>query len=189
MLGKTRTIQLTCTILLLIVLSNRAFSENFKEQALKAWEAEKYKDGLALLTKARENNLQDPEIYYYLGKFKHYLCYDSRPLAGGYDESDSDEVLEYLQKAIELKPDYGNAYYFLGSEYGARAHNYMAKNKLDKAKEQLILGHQAGGYPDWLLEYNRNILRSVDKNGILFTGGDGELNPLLYLQVVENIRT
>ena len=165
-----------------------AQNSNLKSKALEAFEQEKYAAGLDLLKQAQDSSPEDPEIYYYLGKFKHYLGYDSRPLSGGYDETDSDEVLDLLNKAIELNPDYGNAYYFLGAEYGARAHNYLSGGALDRAIDQLKLGRKAGGYPDWLLEYNRNILRSLDKNGILFTGGDAEFNPLLYLQIVEQIR-
>mgnify|MGYP006301142011 FL=1 len=113
-----------------------AQNSNLKSKALEAFEQEKYAAGLDLLKQAQDSSPEDPEIYYYLGKFKHYLGYDSRPLSGGYDETDSDEVLDLLNKAIELNPDYGNAYYFLGAEYGARAHNYLSGGALDRAIDQ-----------------------------------------------------
>ena len=57
----------------------------------------------------------------------HYRAYDSRPLTG-YDFSYSEKVFHYLDQAIELKPNYGDAKYFYGAECSAnamKAVNYM----------------------------------------------------------------
>ena len=146
-----------------------------------------YKETISLLKKAISENPDDAEIYYYLGCYLHYLCYDVGPRK--YDENKSNEILKYLSKAVELDPHYGNAYYFIGVEHGLRSHFSMIEGNIDKTKMELRVGREKGGYPDWLIEYARNMLRACDSNAILFSGGDAETNPVWYLQFVENYRT
>ena len=97
-----------------------AQENNLKEKALQEFKNEHYDEAISLLEKALEKTTNDAEIYYYLGFFNHYRAYDSRPL-NGYDFSYSAQIFEYLNKAIELNPDYGDAKYFYGDEIG-RAH-------------------------------------------------------------------
>ncbi|MFQ6114786.1 MAG: hypothetical protein ACE5NG_12020 [bacterium] len=49
-------------------------------------------------------------------------------------------------------------------------------------------GRQEGGFPDWLVEYNRNMLKSCAPEAILFTGGDADTDSAWYLQYVEHFR-
>jgi tetratricopeptide (TPR) repeat protein len=160
---------------------------NWKERALERFRNADYAEAIKCLKEAEKETSKDPEIYYYLGYFTHYLCYDSRPLPG-YNMGKSDLVLEYLKQAVELDPDYGNAYYFMGAEYGARARICLMKGDVEGAREEFRLGRAAGGYPDWLLEYGRNTLNSCRRNAILIMGGDADTNPVQYLQVVEGFR-
>ncbi|UCG61062.1 MAG: tetratricopeptide repeat protein [Candidatus Zixiibacteriota bacterium] len=147
-----------------------------------------YPQAIEYLNQALAESPDNAEIHYYLGFFLHYLCYDSVPLTG-FDRTKSDEVLSYLRKAIELDPKLGNAYYFLGAEYGGRARDAMRIGNAEEAIEQFRRARNAGAFPDWLLEYGRNELRSCEPDAILFVAGDAETNAVEYLQCVEKYRT
>ncbi len=161
--------------------------KTLKEKAIAEFESANYPAAIEYLEQARAASPDDAEIYYYLGYFTHYLCYDSVPLTG-FGRERSDEVLRYLEKAVELDPHLGNAYYFLGAEYGARSRDEMQRGSAKGAVEEFRSGRQAGGYPDWMIEFGRNLLRSCAPNAILFTGGDADTNPVEYLQAVEGYR-
>jgi len=49
------------------------------------------------------------------------MLYDSKPLIKENHIEYSNNVIEYLEKALALDPDFRNAYSFIGIEYGARA--------------------------------------------------------------------
>lgn len=161
---------------------------SLKDKAIAQFKQHDYPGAIESLRQALDEAPDDADVYYYLGYFTHYLCYDSVPLTG-FGRHKSDEILHYLQKAVEIDPHYGNAYYFIGAEYGARARYEMQSGHSEGIGEQFRLGRQAGGYPDWLVEYGRNTLRSCGQGAILFTGGDADTNPVQYLQYVEGYRT
>ncbi len=160
---------------------------NLKENALSAFRQGDYENAIELLVRAKNKDPDDAEIYYSLGYFSHYLAYDSRPLIG-HDDNYSDKVLQYLTKAIELNPEFGDAYYFIGAEYGARALQALQRNDKSTYISSYQTAYERGAFPAWLIEYARNTLKSCDKKAILFTGGDAEFNSIQYLQVVENNR-
>ena len=160
---------------------------SLKSQAKEAFQAEQYPRALELLHRAQAQDSTDAEVYYLLGYYLHYLCYDSRPLSH-YGRKQSDQVIRHLRRALDLDPSLGNARYFLGAEYGARARFALLHNDIQGMKRELRNGYEAGGYPPWLLEYNRNILRSAATNAILFVGGDAEATTLEYLQTVRGVR-
>jgi len=159
---------------------------NLKQKAIEKFKEGEYTEAISLLKKAALVTPDDAEVYYYLGRYSHYLCYDVGPRK--YDEGKSNEIIRYLDKAVSLDPHLGNAYYYIGVEYGVRGHFAMIEGNIKKAKKEFRLGREKGGYPDWLLEYARNMLSSCDQNAILFTGGDAEANSAWYLQLVENYR-
>ena len=151
------------------------------------FKAHNYPLAIQYLKQAEAENPNDADVQYYLGYYCHYLAYDSRPFAG-YDIGWSDLVLQHLKKAISLKPDYGDAYYFLGAEYGGRARIALFERDMETCIDEYVLGRENGGFPDWLIEWGRNILKSCKPNAILFTAGDADLNAIHYLQFVENYR-
>ncbi len=173
------------TILILISLFFVLMAD-FKNDALAAFKKQDAQKALELLEKARQKNPNDGEIYYYLGRILHFRLYDIGERF--YYEIKSDSVISYLDKAIELDSTIGNAYYYLGVEYGLRAHYALFDNDTIKAIKELSLGFEKGGFPAWLLEYAENSLISCDSNAILFTGGDAEANSLWYLQLVQRKR-
>lgn len=172
---------------LFIVTSLPAQEVDLKQRAADEFENGDYSKAISLLKQAVSQNPNDAEIYYYLGYYTHYLCYDSRPLAE-YSEKKSDEILGYLHKAIELNPNYGNAYYFIGAEYGVRFLFALQRRDIKRMRKEIRTGREQGGYPDWLIEYARNMLRACEPNAILFTGGDPDSWPTWYLQFIEGYR-
>ena len=178
------------SILLLLIISRSllfATDIDYKAQAIEEFKNANYPKAIELLEEAKKTNPNDPEIYYYLGYFTHYLCYDSVPTTG-FNQDKSDEVMQYLFKAIELNPTYGDAYYFIGAEYGVRARSFLNNGSIKKARKEYILAKEKGGLPDWLIEYGKNMLQACEPNAILITGGDADFNPIQYLQIVENYR-
>jgi tetratricopeptide (TPR) repeat protein len=183
-------IQLYYILLTVIILSFcNAFAQtsNPKEEATKAFKAENYVKAIEILKNAEANGTEDPEIYYLLGYYSHYLAYDSRPLIG-YGTKYSNKVLHYLETAIELNPNYGDAYYFLGAEYGARARESFQIGNIKSYIANFRMAYEQGGLPLWLIENGKNILNSCDENAILIVGGDAVINPIKYIQLVEDYR-
>lgn len=117
-------------------------AEDYKRSALDEFKKEHYKTAIDLLQNALKENSKDPEIYYYLGVFIHYQQYDSAPFVSSSIQSTSDTVLKYFKKAVELRPDYGDAYYFIGAEYGARAIKYMRERDVKRIKNEYYLSRQ-----------------------------------------------
>ena len=161
---------------------------SLKEKAIDEFKKEHYDEAIKIFEKALKENKDDAEIYFYLGFFNHYRAYDSRPLKG-YDFSYSERIFKYLDKAIELNPDYGDAKYFYGAECSANAFVAMQNNSLEKLKYFYKLAYEKGAYPDWLIEFGKNMLNSCDTNAILFTGGNADFDICSYLQLLQNYRT
>lgn len=161
---------------------------DFKQRGIEAFEAADYHAAIAFITRAIEDDPLDAELHYLHGFYLHYLCYDSVPLPG-FSRTTSDEVLARLARAIEIDPEMGDARYLMGAEYGGRAREELRRSDLAGARDQLALAHEAGAFPDWLLEYARNTLESCGDGAILLLGGDADTNPVHYLQWVEGLRT
>lgn len=176
--------------LLLFLSTTIAFAQenNFKEDALQEFKQEHYKEAISLLQKALKEDPNDAEIYYYLGFFNHYLANDSRPMRG-YDYSHSSKIFGYLDKALELNPNYGDAKYFYGAECCANAFKAMQDYDVSKLKYFYKLAFDKGAYPLWLVEFGKNFLDTCDENTILFTAGNADFDICMYLQLHKNYRT
>lgn len=158
------------------------------KQAIQLGDARKFEEAIALLKTEVQTNPDDADVYYWLGRYSHYLVYDTRPFTQKSEEWSKKEIVANLKKAIQLNPNLGDAYYFLAVEYGARAREAIEKNNIVQAKKELTEAHESGGFPDYILEYTRNILKSCDKNAILFSNQDAPINALLYVQLIEGFR-
>jgi tetratricopeptide (TPR) repeat protein len=163
--------------------------KSLKEQALEAFRKEQYPEAIALLEKAVKETPDDAEIWYYLGWFSHYLGSDTRPMTGHNYLALSQKIFEYLNEAIRLNPQYGDALYFYTAECGTMAELALLENDLEKLKYWYKRAYDKGGFPAWMLEWGRNLLNTCEKDAILFTGGDVDLNVCRYLQLHENHRT
>lgn len=157
-----------------------------KNSALEMFKNGMVDESLAEMEKYTEHHPDDPEGYFYMGRILHYKLYDTGRRE--YNEAESDKVIQWLDKAVSISDTIGNAYYYLGVEYGVRGHYAFISGDTLKSKKEFAIGLSKGGYPAWLLEYAENILRSCDMNAVLFTGGDAEVNSLWYLQIVKGMR-
>jgi tetratricopeptide (TPR) repeat protein len=176
-------------LLSLFLVCNLTFAQqiSMKDQAIEQFKKENYSQAISLMEKALIDNPKDAEIYYYLGFFNHYNAYDSRPLQG-YDSSYSQKILKYLDKALEINPNYGDAKYFYLTECSAAAFKEYQNNNLLKVKQYFEKAYQKGAIPDWAIELGKNMLSSCDNNAILFTHGDFSLNICLFAQLHYDFR-
>ncbi|PIF02200.1 MAG: hypothetical protein CR996_01070 [Draconibacterium sp.] len=158
-----------------------------KEQAIEEFKKEHYDKAIEILERAVEEAPDDAEIYYYLGWYNHYLAYDSRPLKG-YNLSYSGKIFSYLDKALELNPNYGDAKYFYGAECSGNAFNSMQNYDLEQLKYFYKRAFDKGAYPDWLIEFGKNLLNSCPENAILFVGGNADFDICFYLQLHQEFR-
>lgn len=148
----------------------------------------KFEKAIELIKSEISIDPENPELYYWLGRYSHYMVYDTRPFPGKSDQWSKEQVLKNFQKAVELKPDYGDAKYFLAAEYGARAGEALKIGDVDQYRKELLDAKSWGGFPLHAIENGKNILKSCDTNSILIVNGDAQFNILQYLQVIEGYR-
>ena len=163
-------------------------STDLKEKAHEAFRNQDYPNAIRYLHEALKYDPGDKEIYYYLGFYYHYNAYDSRPLAG-FNSEYSDTVFYYLEKALDLDPDYGDAKYFYTAECGAAVSTALRSREYEKLGYFYQKAADIGGFPPWAREYGRLVLSQVEPDGILVTLGDFIMNVSRYLQVCEGYRT
>lgn len=179
---------LTIVFLVFISVHNFAQTDSIIEYAIQLGEEWKFEQAIDVLKEEIKQNPDHAEAYYWLGRYSHYIVYDTRPFENKSDEWSKDEVLKNLQKAVDLKPDYGDAKYFLAAEHGARALEALKQNNVKQYKKEFQDAFNAGGFPSHILEYCRNILKSCDENAILIVQGDMQFNTIQYLQNIEGFR-
>lgn len=107
----------------------------------------------------------------------------------GYDYRHSEKIFRYLDKAIELDSNYGNARYFYGAECSANAFRAMQNYDVQEVKSYYKKAYRESAYPPWLLEFGRNMLMSCRENAVLFAGGNADFDVCAYLILHENFRT
>ncbi|MCL2596952.1 MAG: hypothetical protein FWD66_04695 [Paludibacter sp.] len=161
-------------------------TEQLKDNAIEKFEQADYPSAVKLLEEALKNDTTDKEIYYYLGHFSHYKAYDSR--SAEFDRTYYDKIYYYLDKALELDSNYGDARYFYAAQCGADAIYYIQERDTTTALSYYLKAYDKKCFAPWLIEYGMNVLNSCEDNAILFCNGDAELNTLSYLQLIKNVR-
>jgi len=175
------------TLSLLFATPSVADTLSLKQQAKNAYELKRYPQALALARQATESNPGDAEAWFLRGWYNHYMCYDTRPLPG-FSQKTSDSTLRFLERAVKLDPKLGDAYYFIGAEYGCRCRDALCRGDADQARAELRAARSKKAYPDWALEYCRNMLKSCAQDAIVLVDGDIIVNSIAYLQLVEGYR-
>jgi hypothetical protein len=134
------------------------------------------------------------ELHYYLG-----CAYDKRnadaerSLLGSSYSATALASTQY-RRVIAINSRYmGNVlligpYSKLSSTWGGLAMRFLIQGNMDSARFAFKQGRDAGGFRDGILDYNRNMLVSCEKDAILFTNGDSDTFPALYVQVMEGLR-
>lgn len=115
---------------------------------------------------------------------------------GVFSDGDLDEMVRYAEqaqdayrKAIELDPDMP---IMIGTPRVKLGHEAMAA-----WLELTIIGQDGRAapflegdiYPAASISFAKNLLNSCEENALLFSNGDGDTYPLLYVQAKENFRT
>ena len=58
----------------------------------------KFEEAIVLLENGIKTNPKDSELYYWLGRYSHYLVYDTRPFENAGDKWSKEKVLNNLKK-------------------------------------------------------------------------------------------
>ena len=180
---------LSVIIFCIFLLTNTSAQDSsVLNNAIKLGTELKFEEAIDLLKTEVKNNPTNAYAYYWLGRYSHFLVYDSRPFTKKSDNWSKNQVIANLKKSISLKNDLGDAYYFLATEYGARSREALRKKDFTAAKNEYIEAYKSGTFPKYILEYAKCILNSCDKDAILFSNWDAPVNAISYLQLVEGVR-
>jgi tetratricopeptide (TPR) repeat protein len=181
------SVHITLALALLFAAPLAADTLSLKQQAKNKYELKRYPRALVLARQATEANPNDAEAWFLRGWYSHYMCYDTRPLSG-FSRATSDSTLSFFERAVQLDPKLGDAYYFIGAEYGGRFRDALCHGDAEQARAELRAARAKNAYPDWALEFCRNMLKSCAQNAVLFVDGDIIVNGISYVQLVEGYR-
>jgi hypothetical protein len=91
------------------------------------------------------------------------------------------ESMKYIEKAYQIDPENPATY----NEFSVR---YEVALNYEKRKEFHLKMYQKNDLSKGLLNYNYNVLASLEKDAILFTSGDNDTYPVWILQDVLDFR-
>jgi tetratricopeptide (TPR) repeat protein len=154
-----------------------------------------YPLALEYLDTALSKYPKNAEVHYYTGQTYRLMLFADGFFINDVNMPYAFKSSEQFRITTELSPGYTgkkfvvDPYSKIQTIWGSVAMTYLYHNKTDSARWAFKYGKQEGGYYPSMLEYNKNIMASCDKDAILFTNGDNDTFPMWYLQLVENYRT
>jgi tetratricopeptide (TPR) repeat protein len=187
---------LTFLILLPILIS--CSTENWESLRTKTEEAfnnGNYAQAIEYLEEAISNEPQNAEAHYYLGQAYRLMVFKDGSMLNKVTTPLTLKSSEHFRKATEITPKYTgkkfvvDPYSKIQSIWGALAMTFLYNNNPDSAKWAFEYGQSEGGFYPAMMEFNKNIMASCEKNAILFTNGDNDTFPMWFLQLVEKYRT
>lgn len=172
------------------------------ESKSNAW----YKQQAELWKKELENDPGNPDAwynYYNANRYAHFEDIDSEEkkaklvkiiedMGNAIPDTYEYNLLKYwntydihdislIEKAYKLQPDRPDTYYPFIS-------HYEYNNQKEKLREFCKKLYDSRDIAPWLVNYNYNVLMSVEKNAILITNGDNDTYPIWMLQNALDIR-
>ena len=181
--------QVTTTVETAIIDSGKY---EFKLQAKK--DTADYSKAFRILTNQVRLNPKKAEYRYFLGYAIDRLNADDGKGMFQVKKEMTVEASEQFEEVNRLEPIYKGEYFILDpyakltSIWGSLAESYLNRKLLDSAKWAFSEGKRRGGFLEPILEFNRQLLNSCDKDAILVTYGDNITIPIWYLQTIENYR-
>jgi tetratricopeptide (TPR) repeat protein len=184
--------------LFLLTILFACSTENWDSLRIKtetAFNNKNYSEALEYLDKAVSKEPQNAEVQYYLGQAYRLMLFADGSKLNDLSLSYAIKSSEHFLKCIEISPKYTgkkfvvDPYSKIQAIWGSMAMTYLYRNEPDSAKWAFNRGEIEGGFYPAILEYNRNIMASCEKNAILFTNGDNDTYPMWYLQFMEKYRT
>lgn len=165
----------------------------FKLQAKK--DTADYAKAFRILSNQVRLNPKNAELRYFLGYAIDRLNADDGKEMFQLKKEMTIKASEQFEEVNKLEPLYKGELFILDpyskltSIWGSLAEAYLNRKLADSAKWAFSEGKKRGGFIDPILEFNRQLLNSCDKNSILVTYGDNITIPIWYLQTIENYRT
>ena len=153
-----------------------------------------YSEALEYLENALSSDPENAEIHYYIGQTYRMMLFADGSIINNVNMPYASKSSDHFRKAIEISPKYtGNKfvvdpYSKIQSIWGSVAMTYLYNDNPDSARWALKHGQEEGGFYPAIMEYNKNIMASCEKNAILFTNGDNDTYPMWFLQFIEEYR-
>ena len=185
-------------VVLLLTFLFACSTENWDSLRTKtetAFNNKNYSEAVEYLDKAAKQEPQNAEVQYYLGQAYRLMLFADGSRLNDLSLPYAIKSSEHFRKCIEISPKYNgkkfvvDPYSKIQSIWGSMAMTYLYRNQPDSAKWAFNRGQVEGGFYPAIMEYNRNIMASCEKNAILFTNGDNDTYPMWYLQFMEKYRT
>ena len=182
--------QVTTTVETVIVDSGKY---EFKLQAKK--DTADYSRAFRILSNQVKQNPKNAEFRYFLGYAIDRLNADDGKGMFQLKKEMTIKASEQFEEVNRLEPVYKGELFILDpyakltSIWGSLAESYLNRKLLDSAKWAFSEGKKRGGFIEPILEFNRQLLNSCDKNAMLVTYGDNITIPIWYLQTIEDYRT
>lgn len=165
----------------------------FKRQATE--QVPDYTDAYRILANQVKLDPINPELHYFLG-------YTIDRMNSGDGESMvhvtrkmTARASQHFETVNRLEPFYKGELYLLDpyskltSIWASLAQAYLYRQMSDSAIWAFHEGKKRGGFIEPILEYNRQILKSCNRNSMLISIGDNITFSLWYLQAIEKFRT
>jgi len=185
-------------ILFLLSILLSCSTENWESLRTKTEEAfnnGNYAQAIEYLEDAISNDPQNAEAHYYLGQAYRLMVFKDGSMLNKVTTPLALKSSEQFRKATEITPKYTgkkfgvDPYSKIQSLWGAVAMTFLYNNNPDSARWAFKYGQSEGGFYPAMMEYNKNIMASCEKNAMLFTNGDNDTFPMWFLQLVEKYRT
>ena len=185
-------------LLVLLFLIQSCSTENWETLRPKTEDAlnnKNYSEALEHLEKAIFVDPENAEIHYYMGQTYRLMLFSDGSIINNVNMPYASKSSEHFRESVEISPKYTgkkfvvDPYSKIQSIWGSVAMTYLYNNNPDSAKWAFKHGQEEGGFYISIMEYNKNIMASCEKNAILFTNGDNDTFPMWFMQLIEKYRT